>query len=95
MTRFVSAREAIARIHDYDTLAHCGFVGFSVPEYLLETLAQKYRETGHPHSLTLIKSIGVSDKKDTARIIYLKRISRHYHHQPRRPGTRPCGTNLS
>ncbi len=63
MTRFVSAREAIARIHDYDTLAHCGFVGFSVPEYLLETLAQKYRETGHPHSLTLIKSIGVSDKK--------------------------------
>lgn len=48
MTRFVSAREAIARIHDYDTLAHCGFVGFSVPEYLLETLAQSIEKQDIP-----------------------------------------------
>ena len=35
MTQVISAREAAALVHDGNTLAHSGFVGFGLPDYLL------------------------------------------------------------
>ena len=32
MTQVISAREAAALVHDGNTLAHSGFVGFGLPD---------------------------------------------------------------
>lgn len=63
MTQVISAREAAALVHDGNTLAHSGFVGFGLPDYLLEALQERYEHTSSPKNLTLIKIIGDSDKK--------------------------------
>lgn len=40
MTQVISAEEAVQLIHDGDTLAHSGFVGFGLPDYLLKSAAR-------------------------------------------------------
>lgn len=63
MTQVISAEKAVQLVHDGDTLAHSGFVGFGLPDYLLKTLRDRYDRTGTPKNLTLVKIIGDSDKK--------------------------------
>lgn len=63
MTKIVSAAQAVSLIRDGDTLAHSGFVGFGLPDYLLAALRERYDQSQSPKNLTLVKIIGDSDKK--------------------------------
>jgi len=52
--KFVSAREAVSRIPDNAVVAISGFNAATAPFYLIETLLQRYQETGRPKNLFII-----------------------------------------
>lgn len=64
-SKVCSARQAIDLIADGATVAVTGSGGGLLePDLLIETLGQRYRETGHPKDLTLVHSFGLGDRKD-------------------------------
>jgi len=62
--KIVSAAEAIAIIHDGDTIAFSGFVGTGTPDELIGELEKRFLETGHPRDLTLVFAAAPGDGKD-------------------------------
>lgn len=63
-SRWVSADAAVARIKDGATLALAASGGgLQEPDALLEALARRYRDTGHPRDLTLVHALGIGDGK--------------------------------
>ncbi len=62
--KIVSADEAIAVIHDGDTLATSGFVGIGTPDALLVALERRFLASGQPANLTLMFAAGQGDGKE-------------------------------
>ena len=54
----VSAAEALALVHDGDTIATSGFVGIGFAENLAVALEQRFLATGTPRGLTLVYAAG-------------------------------------
>ena len=59
--KVMSAREAVSRIRDRDTVATGGFVGTGFPEQLAVELEKLYLETNRPRDLTLVYAAGQGD----------------------------------
>ncbi len=59
--KIVSAAEAVALIHDGDTVATGGFVGIGFAENLAIALQRRFRETAAPRDLTLVYAAGQGD----------------------------------
>ncbi len=64
MALFLSAREAMERIRDNDTLAICGATAICHPEILSIELERRFLETGSPNNLTLVFTAGQGDGQD-------------------------------
>lgn len=62
--KIVSAAEAVAIIHDGDTVSVAGFVGIGTPDELLIALETRFRETGEPRDLTLVFAAAPGDGRD-------------------------------
>jgi propionate CoA-transferase len=62
--KIVSREEAVAIIHDGDTLATSGFVGNGTPDELLAALEARFLATAGPRDLTLLFAAGQGDGKD-------------------------------
>lgn len=62
--KVVTAEEAVALVHDNDTICCNGFVESGIPEALLEALEKRFLETGHPKFLRLFAAAGQADGKD-------------------------------
>jgi len=62
--KVVSAAEAIAILHDGDTLCCAGFGSNGVPVELVKALEQRFLETGAPKNLTLLFGGGPGDGAD-------------------------------
>lgn len=60
-SKVMSAREAVSRIRDCDTVATGGFVGTGFPEQLALELEKLYLETSRPRDLTLVYAAGQGD----------------------------------
>ncbi|MCB1879261.1 MAG: acyl CoA:acetate/3-ketoacid CoA transferase, partial [Gammaproteobacteria bacterium] len=58
------AEEAVALVHDENTICCNGFVQSGIPEALLEALEKRYLETGHPKNLRLFAAAGQADGKE-------------------------------
>ena len=61
--KVVSAAEAVALIHDGDTVACSGFVGCGTPEELFVALEERFVENGAPRDLTLMFAAAPGDGK--------------------------------
>jgi propionate CoA-transferase len=61
--KIMSARDAVARIRDGDTVGTTGFVGIGFAENLAVALEQRFLETGAPRRLTLVYAAGQGDGK--------------------------------
>lgn len=62
----VAAATAVAAIPDGATVAVSGSGGGLLePDVVLEALARRFRETGHPRDLTLVHALGIGDGKST------------------------------
>lgn len=59
--KLCSARDAVALIHEGQTIATSGFVGAAVPELLLAELEQRFLTHGAPRGLTLVYGAGQGD----------------------------------
>ncbi len=62
--KVISAEDAIALIHDGDTLATTGYGGNGTPDQLFIALERRFLETGAPRNLTLVYAGGQGDGKD-------------------------------
>lgn len=62
--KIVSAGDAVALIHDGDTLANSGFVGNGTPDELLAALERRFLATAAPRDLTLVFAAGQGDGKE-------------------------------
>ena len=61
--KITTSAEIVKIIKDNDTLAIGGFVGYGVPEELIEALRQRFVETGSPRDLTVFHCAGMGDGK--------------------------------
>jgi propionate CoA-transferase len=62
-TRFVNAADAAALVNDGDTVAISGNgAGMISAETIFAALEKRFQETGHPHGLTLVHSLGLGDR---------------------------------
>jgi len=59
--KVISARQAVSRIKDRDTVATGGFVGIGFPEQLAVELERLFVEEGRPRGLTLVYAAGQGD----------------------------------
>jgi propionate CoA-transferase len=64
MPKFVTSEEAVAHVKDNMALVLGGFSTYGSPEELIESLAVRYQETGHPRNLTVICGITPGDKTE-------------------------------
>ena len=62
--KIVSADEAIAIIHDGDTVCVSGFVGIGTPDELILALERRFLKEGHPRDLTLVFAAAPGDGKE-------------------------------
>ena len=62
--KIVTSREAVALIHDGDTISTSGFVGVGTPDEVLFAIEQRFLETGEPKDLTLLFAAGQGDGED-------------------------------
>ena len=58
LKKVVEAADAVAVIHDGDTVASAGYGGNGTPEQLFVALEQRFLETGTPRDLTLVFADG-------------------------------------
>ncbi|SHI17010.1 propionate CoA-transferase [Sporobacter termitidis DSM 10068] len=65
MPKFVSLEEAVSHVQDSVALIVGGFGSYGSPEELLEGLAARYEETGHPKNITAICGISPGDKTES------------------------------
>lgn len=65
MPKFVTAEEAVSHIKDNASLIVGGFSTYSTPEELLEGLAVRFENTGHPRDITAICGITPGDKTES------------------------------
>ncbi len=63
-SKIVTAEEAVALVHDGNTICCNGFVQSGIPEALLEALEKRYLETGEPKNLRLFAAAGQADGKE-------------------------------
>ena len=63
-TKIVSAADAVALIHEGDTLVCSGFGMVGVPDELLLALEQRFLETAQPRKLHLLFGGGPGDGKE-------------------------------
>ncbi len=61
MAKFISAAEAVKKIHNGAVLATSGFVGSLVPETILKEIQSSFLQTGKPRDLTVIFAAGQGD----------------------------------
>jgi len=64
LKKVVEAADAIAVIHNGDTVASAGYAGSGTPDQLFVSLEQRFLESGGPLDLTLVFSTGQGDMKD-------------------------------
>ncbi len=62
--KIVSAEEAIATIHNGDTIAVSGFVGAGTPDELILALEKRFQEQHEPTGLTLVFVAAPGDGRD-------------------------------
>ncbi|MDY0241923.1 MAG: CoA-transferase [Rhodospirillaceae bacterium] len=62
--KIITSRQAAELVRDGDTLAVSGFVGFSVPDDLMQALRERFIETSAPRDLTLFHVGACGDGKD-------------------------------
>lgn len=62
--KIVSAGEAVAIIHDGDTICISGCVGIGTPDELLLAIERRFRETSSPSKLTLMFAAAPGDGKE-------------------------------
>ncbi|BCJ86519.1 acyl CoA:acetate/3-ketoacid CoA transferase [Effusibacillus dendaii] len=60
----LSAKQAAEKIPDGATVLYDGYIGFGHPEELTKAIAERFRNSGHPHLLTVIHAAGQGDGKD-------------------------------
>ena len=65
MAKIVSLKEAVSHVKDNDLLIVGGFGSYGSPEELLEGLATRYAEEGHPKNITAVCGITPGDKLET------------------------------
>ena len=64
LKKIIPVEDAIAILHDGDTLATTGYGGNGTPDQLFVALEQRFLATGTPRNLTLIFAGGQGDAKD-------------------------------
>ena len=64
LKKVVEASDAVAVIHNGDTVASTGYAGSGTPEQLFASLERRVLETGTPRDLTLVFSTGQGDLKE-------------------------------
>jgi propionate CoA-transferase len=62
--KIVSAADALAILHDGDTIAFSGFVGTGTPDELILALEERFLATGHPRDLTFVFAAAPGDGKE-------------------------------
>ncbi|MDB5489430.1 MAG: acyl CoA:acetate/3-ketoacid CoA transferase [Reyranella sp.] len=62
--KIVSAAEAVAIVHDNDTVCISGCVGIGTPDELLIALERRFHETSSPSKLTLVFAAAPGDGKE-------------------------------
>lgn len=62
--QIITAKEAAAWIHDGNTVAIDGFVGFGHPEEITLAMEERYKKEAKPKELTIIYAAGQGDGKD-------------------------------
>ena len=64
MSKVITAREAANLVKDGDTLAVQGIVCTSIPQFLVNTLRDRYLETGSPKNITLFYEASLGDNAE-------------------------------
>ena len=64
LKKIIEAQDAVAVIHDGDTVASTGYAGSGTPDQLFVSLEQRFLEAGAPRDLTLVFSTGQGDMQD-------------------------------
>ena len=64
LKKIVEAADAVAVIHNGDTVASTGYAGSGTPDQLFASLERRFVETGSPRELTLVFSTGQGDLKE-------------------------------
>ena len=64
LKKIVEAADAVAVIHDGDTVASVGYGGNGTPDQLFVALQKRLVETATPRDLTLVFSTGQGDMKE-------------------------------
>ncbi len=64
LKKVIEAADAVAVIHDGDTVASSGYAGSGTPDGLFLAIEQRFVETGAPRDLTLVFSTGQGDMQD-------------------------------
>ncbi len=61
MAKFITAREAAALLNDGMTVAFGGFGSYNAPDEIIQAIADRYAEEGHPRALTATCGISTGD----------------------------------
>jgi len=64
LKKIIETQDAVAVIHDGDTIASTGYAGSGTPDQLFVSLERRFLDTGQPRDLTLVFSTGQGDMQD-------------------------------